>query len=76
MTSFGKIRPTLIARVTTMTVAPSAMVPLMSPSVAREPWTICSRPEANLRRKLPGSIETTEAKPIAANGMRKRRATG
>ena len=76
MTSFGVMRPKLIAKVTIMAVMPSAIVALISSNVVCEPPAICRRPLAILNRNTPGIIDTTEAKPIAANGMCERCATG
>src|SRR5271156_4428643 len=76
MASFGTMRPKLIAKVIVAAVMTSAIVALRSSSVVPEPSAICTRPLAVLKRKTPGIIDTTEAKPIAANGMCQWRATG
>src|SRR5260221_2131231 len=76
MAIFGTRRPTLIAKMIATAVMPSASVSLMSASVVCEPSASCTRPLAILNRKTPGIIETTEAKPMAANGMCQRCATG
>src|SRR5258708_36435583 len=76
MTIFGTMRPKLIAKIIVTAVMPSATVALMSSNVACEPPASCTRPLAILNRKTPGIIDTTEAKPMAANGMCERRQTG
>ena len=76
MTIFGVMRPKLMAKVMSMAVMPSAIVALINSNVVWEPLAICTRPLAILKRKTPGIIDTTAAKPIAANGMCERRATG
>ena len=63
------MRPKLIAKVMIMAVMPSAIVALIRSNVVCEPLAICRRPLAILNRNTPGIIDTTEAKPIAANGM-------
>jgi hypothetical protein len=73
---FGTISPKLIARMIVMAVIASESVALTSSGVAREPPASCTSPLAVLNRKTPGIIDTTEAKPIAANGMCQWRETG
>ena len=69
MAIFGIMRPKLIAKMMVVAVTPSAMVAPMSSNVVCEPLASCTSPLAILNRKTPGIIETTEAKPMAANGM-------
>jgi len=69
MAIFGTMRPKLIVKMIVMAVTPSAIVALMSSNVVCEPSASCTSPLAILNRKTPGIIETTEAKPMAANGM-------
>src|SRR5215469_18072177 len=76
MTNIGTISPKLIAKIMRMAVEPSANVAPMSSHVLWELLVSCTRPLAILNMKTPGIIETTEAKPIAAKGMRQRRDTG
>src|SRR5215469_568940 len=76
MTNIGTISPKLIAKIMRMAVEPSANVAPMSSHVLWELLVSCTRPLAILNMKTPGIIETTEAKPIAAKGMRQRRETG
>ena len=76
MMIFGVISPKLIAKVTTIAVMPSAIVALIRSNEVCEPPAICRRPLAILNKNTPGIIDTTEAKPIAANGMCARCATG
>src|SRR5271168_4999136 len=70
------MRPKLIARIIMMAVNPSAVVALKSSGVICEPFASCRRPLAIRNRKTPGIMDTTEAKPMAANGMCQRRETG
>ena len=72
----GRRRPKLMAKMITVAVMPSAMVPLMRSRLGCEALASCVRPLAILNKKTPGIRETTEAKPRAAKGMRRRRATG
>src|SRR5438552_981026 len=76
MTTFGTIRPKLIAKMIVTAVMPSETVAARSSRVVFEPLVSSSRPLAILKRKAPGIIDTTAAKPMAANGMCQRRATG
>src|SRR5689334_10339419 len=76
MTTFGTMRPKLIARMIVIAVIPSAIVAARSSRVVFELLVSKTRPLAILKRKTPGIIDTTEAKPMAANGMCQRRATG
>jgi predicted anti-sigma-YlaC factor YlaD len=76
MINFGTMRPKLIAKIMRMAIHPSASVALKSPHVFCELLVSCTSPLAILNRKTPGIMETTEAKPIAANGMCQRRDTG
>src|SRR5258707_1029083 len=57
-------------------VMPSVMVAPMTSNVVVARSASCTRPLAILNKKTPGSIDTTAAKPMAANGMWRRRATG
>jgi hypothetical protein len=61
---------------TALAVELSASVAVMSSSVLCELSANCTRPLAILNRNTPGIIDTTEANPIAANGMCHRRETG
>ncbi len=70
MTNFGAIRPTLIATMIVTAVMPSEIVAARSSSVVFEPLVGSSRPLAILKRKAPGIIDTTAAKPMAANAAR------
>jgi len=76
MTTFGVMRPKLIAKMRITALMPSAIVALIRSSDACARSAICTRPLAILNRRTPGIIDTTEAKPMAANGMCQRRATG
>ena len=76
MAIFGVMRPKLIAKVMITAVMPLAIVALIRSNVVCDPLAICRSPLAILKRKTPGIIDTTEAKPMAANGMCERRATG
>ena len=66
---FGIKRPQLIARMMLTAVTPSPTVVLKSSSVVFPLSAICTRPLAILNRNTPGIIETTDANPIAANGI-------
>ena len=57
-------------------VKPSAIVNLSSSNVVRDPSASCTSPLAILNRNTPGIIDTTEANPMAANGICVRRETG
>ena len=76
MTIFGMMRPKLIAKMTVMAVMPSAIVAAKSSGVVFELLVSSSKPLVILNIKTPGSIDTTAAKPMAANGICQRRATG
>src|SRR5215470_2158700 len=76
MINFGTRSPKLIAKIIRMAVEPSASVAPMSSQVLCELLVSCTSPLAILNMNTPGIIETTEAKPMAANGMRQRRETG
>ena len=76
MAIFGMMRPKLMAKMMVLAVTPSAIVVLISSNVAWQLSASCTSPLAILNRKTPGIIETTEAKPMAANGICQRRATG
>ena len=69
MTTFGTVRPKLIANMIVMAVMPSAIVAARSSRVVFELLESSSRPLVILKRKTPGIIDTTEAKPMAANGI-------
>jgi hypothetical protein len=68
--------PKLIAKMVIKAVKPSAIVALSNSNVVWDPLASCRRPLAVLNSKTPGIIDTTAAKPMAANGMCQRRATG
>src|SRR6516165_9611379 len=76
MISFGTMSPKLIAKIMRTATEPSASVAPMSSHVLCELLVSCISPLAILNMKTPGIIETTEAKPMAAKGMRQRRDTG
>lgn len=57
ITSFGTMRPKLIARMMDIAVMPSAIVALISSTVVCVPSASCRRPLAMRNRKMPGSIE-------------------
>src|SRR5215469_553194 len=76
MINFGTISPKLMAKIMRIAIEASASVAPMSSHVLCELFVSCTRPLAILNMKTPGIIETTEAKPIAANGMRQWRDTG
>ena len=67
---FGTTRPKLIAKMIVTAIMPSAIVPPKSDKVVFELLASCSIQLANLNRNTPGISDTTDAKPIAANGMR------
>ncbi len=69
MAIFGTTTPKLIARIIVIAVMPSAIVAPKSSKVVFESWASCRRPLPILNRKTPGIIDTTEAKPMAANGI-------
>src|SRR5262249_27690761 len=73
---FGTMTPKLIARTMLTAVTPSAIVAPNRSNVVFEALASWRRPLAILNRNTPGIIDTTEAKPIAANGIWLRRATG
>src|SRR5215469_728908 len=68
--------PKLIAKMIRTAIEPSASIGPMSSHVLCELFVSCTRPLAILNMKTPGIIDTTEAKPMAAKGMRQRRETG
>src|ERR1700757_3050275 len=76
MIIFGATTPKLIARITVIALMASPMVASSRSKFAFELLVSCTSPLAVLKRKRPGIIETTEANPMAANGIRQRRATG
>ena len=76
MTNLGTISPRLMAKTIVTAVMPSAIVALTRSNVVCAPLASCRRPLAALKTYTPGSIDTTEAKPMAANGMCQWRATG
>lgn len=69
MANFGRMRPNPIARMIVTAVIAFATVAPDSSEGAFESWASCVRPLAILNRKTPGIIDTTEAKPMAANGI-------
>ena len=69
MAIFGTMTPKLIARMIVTAVIPSAIVAPKSSKVVCALLASCRRPLAILNRKMPGIIDTTEAKPMAANGI-------
>ena len=69
MMIFGTTMPKLIASATVTAVIPSAIVAPKRSKVVFELFASCWRPLAILNKKTPGIIETTEAKPMAANGI-------
>ena len=69
MTILGTMTPKLIARMIVKAIMPSATVALKSGKVVSALSASCKRPLDILKRKTPGIRETTEAKPMAANGM-------
>ena len=69
MINFGTMRPNPIARMIVTAVIASVMVAPHSPEGAFDSWASCIRPLAIRNRNTPGIIDTTEAKPIAANGI-------
>jgi len=69
MTIFGTMRPKLIAKMIVIAVMPTEIVALKSSKVVFKLLASCRRPLAILNRKTPGIIDTTEAKPMAANGI-------
>ena len=76
MINFGTMMPKLIAKIMRVAIKPSASVALISSHVHCDLLVSCTRPLAILNMKTPGIIETTEAKPMAANGIFQRRETG
>src|SRR5262245_24453058 len=76
MTTFGTIKPKLIAKMIVTAVMASEIVAARSSRVVFEPLVSSTSPLVILKRKTPGIIDTTAAKPMAANGMCQRRATG
>ena len=76
MTTLGTIKPKLIAKIIVTAFMPSENVADRSSRVVFDPLVRITRPLVILKRKTPGIIDTTAAKPIAANGMCQRRATG
>src|SRR6266567_858660 len=76
MINFGTIRPKLIATIMRTATEPSANVAPMSAHVICELLVSCTRPLAILNMKTPGIIDTTDANPMAANGMCQRYETG
>src|SRR5262249_26515917 len=64
------------AKIMRTAIEPSAKVAPMSSHVLCELLVSCTSPLAILNMKTPGIIETTEAKPMAAKGMRQCRETG
>jgi hypothetical protein len=66
MTTFGTMRPKLIARMIVVAVMPSAIVAPKSSRVVFELLVSNRRPLVILKRKTPGIIDTTAAKPTAA----------
>ena len=69
MTSLGTITPKVIARMIVKAIMPSATVAPKSCKLAFALLASSRRPLDILKRKTPGIIETTEAKPMAANGI-------
>ena len=69
MAIFGTMRPKLIAKMIVIAVMPSAIVAPTSSKVVFKLLVSCRRPLAIQNRKTPGIIDTTEAKPMAANGI-------
>ena len=69
MTIFGTMRLKLIAKIILIAVMPSAIVAPKSSKVVFKLLASCRRPLAALNRKTPGIIDTTEANPMAANGI-------
>src|SRR5215510_10279615 len=76
MTNFAPTKPKVIAKMMRMATEPLPIVEPVSSHVLFELSATCTRPLAILKRKTPGIIDTTDAKPIAANGMCQRRETG
>ena len=69
MAIFGTMTPKLIAKMIVTAVMPSAFVAPKSSNVVCALLASCRRPLAILNRKTPGIIDTTDAKPMAANGI-------
>ena len=70
MANFGTMGPNPIARTNvTAVIAFATVAPPHTFEGACESWASCIRPLAILNRKTPGIIDTTEAKPMAANGI-------
>ena len=69
MTTLGTMTPKLIARMIVKAIMPFATVAAKSGKVAFALLASCTRPLDILKRKTPGISETTEAKPMAANGI-------
>ena len=76
MTNFGTMSPKVIAKMMRTAAEPLPIVATMSSPVLFELSPSCIRPLAIRKRKTPGIIDTTDAKPIAAKGMCQRRETG
>src|SRR5215813_3865682 len=68
--SFGMMRPKLIAKMTLIAVTPLAIVSSRIDELVFELLANWTSPLAILNRKTPGINDTTEAKPMAANGIR------
>src|SRR5262249_5779479 len=75
-TNLEATSPNVIPKMIAIAVMPFAAVAPTSSSVVLPLSASCSSPLAIRNRNTPGNSETTEAKPIAANGIRERRATG
>jgi len=69
---FGTMRPRLIARIIMSAVIPFETISLSRAGVSVGPPPICTRPTSRSEDVDPGINDTTEAKPIAANGMWRR----